>query len=207
MSDPFNRKHWPMKWVVLAIAACVVPYTILTVKYRKPSPAYQPYEDSKQRANVMRLLDAGYQRITVTAERPADPIEIVRRMNALAVPVDAAGGLPIGLDVTLVEVPPLPVSFTSVLAPRETASLLPYSILFTCILGDQKHQLSGAQLLVRGKSVVIIPVFEPLGGDLTARSTDVPVLITIAGGALQSGDHTVLLIGSASSQQWTLTVR
>lgn len=207
MSDPLNRKPWPMKWVVLAIAACLVPYTILTIKYRKPSPAYQPYEDSKQRANVLRLLDAGYQRITVSAERPADPHERVRLMNALATPTAAPGGLPEGLGTTLVEIPPLPVSFTSVHAPRENAALLPCPVLFTCILGDQKHQLAGAQLFVRGKSVVIIPVFEPLDGELTARSKESPVQITIPGGTLQTGEHTVVLAGSDQSQQWTLTVR
>jgi hypothetical protein len=206
MSDPLNRKPWPMKWVFLAIVACIVPYTILTIKYRKPSPAYQPYEDSKQRANVMRLLDAGYQRITVTAERPADPQNIVRH-NFSAVTANAPGGLPDGLATTLVEVPPMPVSFSSVLAPSDTASMLPYPLLFTCVLEDQKHQLAGAQLFVRGKSVVIIPIFEPLDGDLTARSKESPVLINIPGGTFQTGENTVTLVGSKSSQQWTLNVR
>jgi hypothetical protein len=207
MSDPLNRKPWPMKWVALAILLMIVPYTVITVKYRKPSPAYQPYEDSKQRANVMRLLDAGYQRITVTAERPADPLERARLMNTLASPAAAPGGLPEGLATTLVEVPPMPVSFSSVLAPRETASLLPYPVLFTCVLGDQKHQLGGAQVFVRGLSVVIVPVFEPLDGELTARSKESPVLIHIPGGSLKTGDHTVTLVASESSRQWTLTVR
>jgi hypothetical protein len=206
MSDPLNRTPWPMKWVALAILLMIVPYTIITVKYRKPSPAYQPYEDSKQRANVMRLLDAGYQRITVTAERPADPIKIARE-NSLAVPSIAPGGLPEGLATTLVEVPPLPVSFSSVIAPGETASLLPYPVLFTCILADQKHQLGGAQVFVRGLSVVIVPVFEPLDGDLTARSKESPVLISLPGGSLKTGRHTVTLAGSESSRQWTLNVR
>jgi hypothetical protein len=207
MPDPLNRKPWPMKWVALVILVMIVPYTILTIKYRKPSPAYQPYEDSKQRANVMRLLDAGYQRITVTAERPADPLERVRQMNTLAAPASMAGGLPEGLATTLVEIPQLPVSFSSVLAPRESASLLPYPVLFTCVLADQKHQLGGAQVYVRGLSVVIVPVFEPLDGELTARSKESPVLIQIPGGSLQTGEHTVSLVGSGSSQKWTLTVR
>lgn len=207
MSDPFNRKPWPMKWVVLAIIACIVPYTIITIKYRKPNPAFQPYEDSKQRANVMRLLDAGYQRIHVSAERPADPLELVRGMNTLAAPTAAPGGLPEGLATTLVETPLLPVSFNSVLAPRENASLLPCPVLFTCVLDDQKHQLAGAQVYVRGLSIVIVPVFEPLGGELTARSKESPVLISIPGGSLKTGDHTVILAGSGSSMKWMLTVR
>ncbi|MBC8040061.1 MAG: hypothetical protein H7Y06_05925 [Opitutaceae bacterium] len=207
MSDPFNRKPWPMKWVALAILVMIVPYTILTVKYRKASPAYQPYEDSKQRANVMRLLDAGFQRINVTAERPADPQNIVRAMNTLAETTPADAGLTESLTSTLVEIPQLPASFSSVSASRESASLLPYPVLFTCTLTDQKHQLGGAQVFVRGQQIVIVPQFEPLDGDLTARSKENPVLITIPGGALKSGDYTVHLAGTTQSKQWSLTIR
>lgn len=207
MPDPFNRKPWPMKWVAAAILACVVPYTWLTIAYRKPGPSYQPYEDSKQRANVTRLLDAGYQRITVEAERPADPQPMIDAMRALADIAPAPGGLSGGLETTLVEVPPLPRSFSSVSAPRETASLLPYPIVFTCTLADQKHQLGGALVFVRGRSVVIIPSFEPLDGDLTARSKESPVRIVIPGGSLKSGTHTVWLAGGEQSRQWTLDVR
>jgi hypothetical protein len=207
MPDPFNRKPWPMKWVALAILVMIVPYTILTIKYRKAEPAYQPYEDSKQRANVMRLLDAGYQRLNVTAERPADPQNIVRAMNTLAEITTTAGGLTEGLTAALVEIPQLPASFSSVSASREAASLLPYPVLFTCTLTDQKHQLGGAQVFVRGHQVVIVPQFEPLDGDLTARSKESPVLITIPGGALKSGEYNVHLAGSTQSRQWTLTIK
>src|SRR5262245_25725972 len=70
--DPFpmsaarnQRQPWPMKWVVVAILLLIVPYTIITLKYRKAGPAYEPYEDLKNRANVSRLLAAGYQRIPI----------------------------------------------------------------------------------------------------------------------------------------------
>ncbi|CAM2866189.1 hypothetical protein [Rariglobus hedericola] len=208
MPDPLNRKPWPMKWVALAIVLCIGPYTWVTLHYRKPKDqTFNPYEDMKQRANVMRLLDAGYQRINATAERPAEPQQIVRAMNALASISDAPAGLSESLDVTLVEIPQLPLSFSSVSAPRETASLLPYPIVITCTLGDQKHQLGGAQVFVRGLSVVIVAQFEPLDGELTARSKESPVLITLPGGTLKVGEYTVLLAGSEQSRQWTLTVR
>ena len=103
-----------MKWVFVAILACIVPYTVLTLKYRKAAPAYQPYEDSKQRANVLRLLDAGYQRITVKAERPSDPEELVRTLNTQAEILTVAGGLPEDLNATLVETPLLPADFSRV---------------------------------------------------------------------------------------------
>lgn len=207
MPDPFNRKPWSMKWVVMAILLMIVPYTILTVKYRKTGPAYQPYEDSKQRANVMRLLDAGYQRLNVNAERPADPQNIVRAMNTLIDATPAPAGVTEGLTVTLVEIPQLPESFGAVSASNETASLLPYPILFTCALGDQKHQLGGAQVYLRGYQIVIVPQFEPLDGDLTARTKESTVLVTIPGGALKPGTYNAHLAGSTQSRQWTFNVR
>ena len=55
-----NKKPWSLKWIAIIILACIIPYTWITVRYRKPGPAFQPYDDSKNRANVLRLLDAGY---------------------------------------------------------------------------------------------------------------------------------------------------
>jgi hypothetical protein len=207
MSDPLNRKPWPMKWVVVAIIACLVPYTWLTLHYRKAEPSFQPYEDSKQRANVLRLLDSGYQRISVDAARPADPQELIRSLHGLAVISDAPAGVTEGLDVALVESPLLPVSYGTISASAETASLLPYPIVFTCKLDDQKHQLGGAYIFLRGETVVLVPQFEPLGGELTARSKESPVAVTIPGGALKTGRYTVRLAGRDQSKQWTLTVR
>lgn len=196
-----------MKWVFLVILACIIPYTILTLKYRKATPAFQPYEDSKQRANVMRLLDAGYQRIKVSAERPADPQLLVRSLTRLAGMSNAPGGLTEGLSATLVEIPELPLSFGAVTASSETTALLPYPIVFTCTLGDQKHQLGGAQVFVRSGSVVIVPQFEPLSGELTARSKESSVVITLPSGALKSGRYTMHLAGRDQSRQWQVEVR
>ena len=196
-----------MKWVFLVILACIIPYTILTLKYRKATPAFQPYEDSKQRANVMRLLDAGYQRINVSAERPADPQLLVRSLKKLAGMSNAPGGLTEGLSATRVEIPELPLSFGAVTASSETTALLPYPIVFTCTLGDQKHQLGGAQVFVRSGSVVIVPQFEPLSGELTARSKESSVVITLPSGALKSGHYTMHLAGRDQSRQWQVEVR
>ena len=195
-----------MKWVFLVIIACIIPYTVVTLKYRKASPAYEPYEDTKQRANVIRLLDAGYQRISVLAERPADPQLLVRAITGLANVTNAAGGLTEGLSAALVEIPQLPLSFSTVFAPRETTTLMPYSVVFTCKLDDQKHQLGGAQVFVRNESVVIVPQFEPLNGELTARSKDTSVVITLPSGALKMGHYTFLLAGRDQSRQWQLEV-
>jgi hypothetical protein len=207
MSDPLNRKPWPMKWVFVVILACIVPYTILTLKYRKTAAPFQPYEDSKQRANVIRLLDAGYQRIQVSAERPADPQLLVRSLPELATPTEAAGGLTEALAATLVEIPELPLSFNSVAAPGTTKAQSDYPVVFTCKLGDQKHQLGGAEVFVRGGSMVIVPRFEALNGELTARSKESAVVITLPGGTLRAGTYRVHLAGRDKSRQWNLEVR
>lgn len=196
-----------MKWVVLAIIACVIPYTWITLKYRKEGPSYNPYEDSKNHANVVRLLEAGYTRINVTAERPADPQLLTKGMTSLADVTNAPGGLTEDLASTLVEVPELPLSFASVSAAKEAAAMLPYPVIFTCKLGDQKHQLGGAQLFRKDGSIVIVPIFEPLSGDLTARTKESVVVLTLPAGSLKSGNYNVVLAGRAESKTWTLDVK
>ena len=63
-----------MKWVVLAIILSIGVYTFLTLKYRRPDRAFRPYQDLRDRANVHRLLDAGFQRIALEADLPADAL-------------------------------------------------------------------------------------------------------------------------------------
>src|SRR5688572_3099360 len=98
MSAP-NQRPWSMKWIVIIIVLIIGPYTYLTLRYRKPGPAFQPYDDLKKRANVSRLLEAGYRRISITAQRPADGA----RARGGAEVTTAAGGLPPELRSTLVE--------------------------------------------------------------------------------------------------------
>ncbi len=106
---PPARQPWPMKWIVLAIAAFIALYTFLTLHYRKPGPGYLPYQDSRQRANLAQL---GYRRITLKVDRPADPRPIV----AEAPVAPAAGGLPADLLRTLLPPPLLPATIGAVAA-------------------------------------------------------------------------------------------
>src|SRR5688500_16035662 len=162
---PKHRQPWPMKWILVAIVLIIVPYTVLTLRYRKPGPAFQPYEDMKNRANVSRLLEAGYQRISITAQRPADN----ERPRDGAIVTTSAGGLPSELRTTLVEAPLLPDEITNVTAAPAANTLQPYSIQFTCTLPDNKQHLGGADLFIRGDTIVITPTFEPVSGDLQTR--------------------------------------
>jgi hypothetical protein len=192
-----------MKWVVLVIVVCLAAYTVLTLHFRKESPAFRPYEDMQNRANVARLLSAGYQRIPITAERPADP----PRTLGGAVISPAPGGMPAELRSTLVTAPLLPVEILSVTAAFSASSQEGYPINFTCTQPNAKQQLAGADLYVRGDQLVLVPRFEYLSGDLALRSQTVAVLITVPAGALKPGRYTVMLVAERASKAWSLELQ
>lgn len=191
-----------MKWIVLVIVLCLGVYTWLTLHYRKENPSFQPYDDMKQRANTVRLLSAGYQRVTLPAQRPADPL----RTPEGAEIVRTGPGLPARLKDTLVEPPALPADYSRVSAAATANTLLAYPIQFTCSVTDHHQQLAGAQLYLYEDEVVIVPVFERIDGDLLARSRDTTVLVTVPAGTLAPGRYQIALAGSAASRAWTLQV-
>jgi len=192
-----------MKWIILAIVLTIIPYTVLTLRYRKPGPAFQPYEDIKNRANVTRLLAAGYQRIPLAAQRPADG---TRTPGGAAV-TTVAGGLPSELKSTLVEPLLLPAEILSVTAAPVANTLQSYVVQLTCILPDDQQQLGGANLYVRGESLVLAPTFEPVAANLQTRSRQAAVLLTIPAGALKPGRYQATLVGERASRSWPLEVR
>jgi len=117
------RKPWPMRWIVASILLFIVPYTYVNLKFRKPDKAFEPYADMKDQANVKRLLDAGYTRVAIRAERPYPALPAPRLLPAGVSPAGIApapGGLPKPLDTTLVEPPACP-------PPTRTCSRSPRS--------------------------------------------------------------------------------
>lgn len=200
---PKERQPWPMKWIVLAILLMIVPYTFVTLRYRKPGPAFQPYEDMKNRANVVRLLAAGYQRIPLPARRPADGPS---PQGGASILPDAAG-VPADLKSTLVEPPLLPADIVRIHAAPSVEPAAPYPLELTFVPPDDRHQLRGAELYVRGDRAVIVPTFEPAGGDLVARGRETVVLLTIPAGALKPGRYMITVAGERASRSWPLEVR
>lgn len=197
-----------MRWIVLVIVLCIGPYTYVNLKYRKPNKVFEPYADMKEQANVKRLLETGYNRVTIAAERPFPalaPSEITRGATAQLAP--APGGLPDPLGQTLVEIPRLPLSYRGLVAPAEINSLMPTRIQFTAQIETDHEQLGGAQIFVRENSVVIVPTFEPVPGDLQVRSRESDVLLTLPSGVLQPGTHVFTLAGARDSVRWTVFVR
>jgi hypothetical protein len=197
-----DRRPWPMKWIVLAIVIVIVPYTFLTLHYRKPGPAYRPYQDAQERANVVRLLSAGYKRITLAAQRPADPVRGVVAATTTA----GLGGLPSELVATLVQKPLLPAEILSVTAAPWVTAQQPYAIQFSCTLPDNKQQLAGAQLYIKDTEIVITPDFELLTGGLLTRTRDNVILLTVPANSLKPGQYQVTLSGQHSSRRWSVQV-
>jgi hypothetical protein len=201
-----NRKPWPLKWIILVTVLVIGPYTYLRWHFRKPGPAFAPYHDITERANTQRLLSAGFQRITIEADRPADAAPSSNN-DARNHAVVASGGLPPSLANTLVEAPQLPVEITSVSAAAEANTMFSYKIEFNCTLPDNHRQPAGAQLFIRGEEIIIVPELENLAGDLLSRARENRVRLAVAPGALKPGRYRVTLVGAQKSRAWDLTVK
>jgi hypothetical protein len=191
-----------MKWIVLAIAVFIPIYTYLTLHFRKPGPEFVPYQDMRDRADVIRLLKAGYQRVAIDASRPAEQLAWSGGPT-----LPAPGGLPQELRTTLVESPLLPLEIESASAPPTAVSAIDYQIGLTYTIPDNKRQLSGAYLYERDGAIVIVADFEWLGGDLLARSREGTALLTVPPGSMKPGTYHVTLVGERASRSWNLRVR
>jgi hypothetical protein len=196
-----------MKWVVLTIILGLAAYTYLTLHFRKPGPAFQPYQDAVNRTTVSRLLSSGYQRIALTVERPADPQRTSVILGGFANATTASSGLPPELDQALVGKPLLAETITAVTAAAEVTAAQPYRIQFSATLADNKHVISEAHLFRKNDSLVILPVFEQIEGGLQARWLETAVLLTVPAGALPPGRYTATLVGAHGSRTWPLLVK
>ena len=113
-----------MSGIAIAILVLIVPYTYLRWHYAKPRRAFEPYHDIKDRANSKRLLSAGFQRIPLEAERPADG----QQKAAPATFATALGGVPSDLASTLVEPPRLALEFPTAATATESNAMFCYPI-------------------------------------------------------------------------------
>jgi hypothetical protein len=156
----------------------------------------------RTRVNTARLLAAGYRRFELPAERPTD-----NPPSAHNTAFPAPGGLPADLSNTIVAKPLLPGDIVGAFASGVASSREDYRVLFRCTVPDDKKQLSGAELYVKGDTVIITPDFELLAPGLLTRSRDTLVLLTIPGGSLKAGDYRVTLVGEHTSRSWTLQLK
>lgn len=200
MSSP--RQGWPTSWIALAVLIVIVPYTYLRWHYAKPNRAFEPYHDIKDQANSKRLLSAGFQRIPLEVERPADG-----QRKTPAAFATSLGGLPSPLASTLVETPLLALEFSSVAAATESNAMFAYPIEFTCSLPDNKEELGEVYFYAHEGNIYIVPEFEKLSGTLLSRNREMFFRVTIPAGALKPGDYHVTLVASRLSRSWTLKVK
>jgi hypothetical protein len=190
-----------MRWVVLSILIFIPIYTYLVLHYRKPGKMFEPYKDIRDRADVIRLLRAGYRRVAVEATRPVDG----------AAPRDtaapSAGGIPHDLRETIVESPLLPEEIVSVSAAPTAASGIDYPISLTYTQPDNHRQLSGAHVYAKPGEIVIVADFERIEGDLLARTREESAVLDIPPRSIAPGRYRVTLVGEKASRTWALQVR
>jgi hypothetical protein len=191
-----------MRWIVVAILVFIPIYTYLTLHYRRPGPAFNPYRDMRDRADVIRLLKAGYQRIAIDVSRPAEDIAVTGGATS-----PAPGGLPDELRRTLVETPLMALEIDSASAAPTAVSGIDYDIGLTYTIPDNKRQLSGAHLYEKPGEIVIVADFERLAGGLLSRTRDGSAILDIPPGSLRPGTYRVTLVGERASRGWTLRVR
>ncbi len=200
----FNRKPWPMKWIVVAIIACIIPYTWITLAYRKEGPAYEPYQDNKDRAQVLRLLDAGFRRVELQLDRLVEPA-IAAAPAADTQAID--GGLPPLLNELLIDKPPVPSAFTQVSAPSTQLAGVPYEIVLSAQQPDHDERPETSTLYLRGQEAVFIVGYDALPGDLQARGLTTRLRLTVPANTFTPGTYHGTLVGATESRRWTFEAR
>jgi hypothetical protein len=205
MSEKPSKRPWPMKWIVIAILGCIVPYTWLTLQFRKPNPAYQPYHDTKERAQVKRLLDSGIRRLHLAVEEPA--VSQTMAVNPTASVQPAPGGLPTSLRETLLDEPFLPIAVTAVRAAARSPATTPYPIEFTCTQRQPRdHRLLLVTAYLQGETLTLVPTFNEPQGSASERSREITAQVKLPVGLLKTGTYTVLLAGRNQSRSWQVQI-
>ncbi len=197
-------KPWSMKWIVVAIIVFMAGYTWIEIRYRKPGRSYRPYQDAQDRATTVRLLDAGWQKITVEIRRPAETASVastaVTHRDYLGVGPD--------LDSKFAEKPALLASIDKVVAPTSVLQGSYYSLYFTASLSDLKNQVGYLTLYRKDNELVLIPTIEPLPGkELMSRWPDANYWVGFPTNALPLGNYEMRIVAKGPASVWNFTVR
>lgn len=205
LSKSKGPKPWPMKWVVAVIVVCLALYTFFTLKYRKDSEPYRPYEDGVQRTTTARLLAGGWSRIPVTLDRPVDQSSPAATPAAVT---RADAGLGAELDAAFVEKPKMLTSVGKVVAPTEVRQGEDYSARFRGKLPDLHGQIGAVLLYQRGSTLVLIPVLESLPDKgLLSRWEESSYQLRFSTQSLPPGRYQVNLRALGPAAGWSFTVR
>jgi len=194
-----------MKWVVVVIVVCLGLYTFLTLTFRKPGPAYRPYQDAQDRATTARLLAGGWSRLPTTLTRPAD---LPPAAHAPAAVTRDGPGLGAELTAAFAESPRLLATVEKVAAPAEVAAGTDYTARFHGTLADQRTQLGDVALYRQGNTLVLIPIVELLPDQgLMSRGNGAAYLVTFPTQNLPPGRYRVRLAARGPAATWSFSVR
>ena len=212
MSAPAPKpppKSWPMKWIVVAIVAFIVPYTVITLRFRKPGRAYEPYADTRDRVTSARLTDAGFTEVPLTLTLPPAADTAASSSATPVAPANvtlAAGGLPEELAACFAEPPRLPENVTDVSASSEPGAATAFAIEFRCALPEGPSLPISALACQRDGVVTVVVNLERLDPELLARSTPRIVRLEFPPEALAPGRHEIMLAGARESARWSVVV-
>ncbi len=194
-----------MKWIVAAILVFAAGYTAVNFYFRKPGPAYRPYQDAQDRATTSRLLAAGWSKLPVDDRRPA---EKPPAGEASAPVTRGAVGLGLDLDPNFAEKPKLPGSIDRVTAPATVSAGADYTLYFTVGLANPKAQVGDVSLYRRGHDVVLVPNLEPLPGqELMNRWKDDEHAATFSTASLPPGRYTARIVANGPCATWSFVVQ
>jgi hypothetical protein len=197
-----------MRWVVLAILLCIVPYTVITLAWRKPGRAYEPYADGLNRATTSRLLDAGYARFTV----PVSDGSLWAAQPGRATIAPAPAGIPVDLATALIEQPVLPDAIdASQVSAAETHEFgsegpLTYHIQFLCPLPSDGITVAAADIYRREQAIIIVPVFGPEGENVQVNNGRSSVMLQLPRQILPPGTYTITIAGRTGGATWSVQV-
>jgi len=213
-----------MKWIVLALLPCLAAYTFVTLQYRKPGHAFEPYSDLKAQAQIHQLLEAGFQRIPLEirdasdsrplnkepdfadyAENPAN----ARTLYAL-ITQTAGGGLPEDLADALIEPPHLIRETSTSLGP---ADLYEGGDLVLKVRFYASAEPVAAHLYVHENQTFVVVELSgpdaPEDDDLrtsSARRTEYRKWLIAPSVPLKPGRYSGLLVGAEQSMHWDVRV-
>ena len=193
----------PMKWIVGSIIAFILLYTVVNLRYRKPAPPHQPYQELVKRTTAARLAAGGWRQLPVETQRPVEkpPLSVVAVRRGPA-------GLGPGLDECFVEKPALLATIDHATAPAEVARGEACRVDFTGSVPDQQLQLGEVQVYQHGSELVLLPLTEHLPGTrLLSRWPDANYRASFATDTLVPGRYQVRVVAHGAALTWTLEVR
>ena len=190
-----------MKWVALVIVVGIALYMWLTLEFRKPGRANEPWTDQRARAELAVLAEAGWSKSEV-------PFEPVVEFPPPRGNVSLGQAMPIVdlLRQTTLDPWHLPIEVTASMAPAEWSAGQPYTAYLKLDLDTDRMQIGGFTVFRKSAHVILVPRWERVPGDLIARSRTATGRLLFNAGDVPPGEYTVTVVAIKSCATWRLSV-